>query len=341
MQVHRPSSVSSAPAKLNLSLAVLGRRADGYHEIESLMVGTTLHDTVVVSLASKVDPGDQNGADGARDDGAGGEPPVVLRVRFAGRLATESGAALRRDVPADRSNLVVRAVRALAAAAGESRGLEIELVKRIPSGAGLGGGSSDAATAIRAAADAWGIDWPDERLAEIGGSLGSDVPWFFAGGPAVASGRGERIDSVSGIPAMSAVIACPASGLSTPLVYRHCTPDPSRRGEAARLASLLAEGRLRAARAVMHNELEAPARGLLGDLDRLLESMRRAGAARPMLTGSGSACFAVVETAALARRIASRLDLEGWPGVFVVRLLTAAGERGSRDRFSAGRQAVG
>ncbi len=334
MQCHRPSSGSPAPAKLNLSLAVLGRRADGYHEIESLMVGTTLHDTVAVGLA------EQDGAEGAGVDGAGGEPPVVLRVRFAGRLATESGAALRRDVPADRSNLVVRAVRALAAAAGESRGLEIELVKRIPSGAGLGGGSSDAATAIRAAAEAWGIDWPDERLAEIGGSLGSDVPWFFAAGPAVASGRGERIEPVSGIPAMSAVIACPASGLSTPLVYRHCTPDPSRRGEATRLAALLAEGRLRAAREAMHNDLEAPARRLLGDLDRLLESMRRAGATRPMLTGSGSACFAVIETAALARRIASRLDLEGWPGVFVVRLLTGTGERGSRDRFSAGRQAV-
>ena len=76
----------------------------------------------------------------------------------------------------------------------------------------------------------------------------------------------------------------------------------------------------------MHNDLELPACRLLGDLDRLLESMRRAGAVRPMLTGSGSACFALVETATLARRIANRLDLEGWPGVFVVRLVP--GNRG-------------
>jgi 4-diphosphocytidyl-2-C-methyl-D-erythritol kinase len=329
MQFHRPLSGMPAPAKLNLSLAVLGKRADGYHEIESLMVGTTLHDTIAVGLAATV---------GDRD---GDELPVALRVRFAGRLATEAGAALRRDVPTDGSNLVVRAVRALAMAAGESRGLEIELEKRIPSGAGLGGGSSDAATAIRAAANAWGIDWPDERLAAIGEALGSDVPWFFAGGPAVAGGRGERIDPVDGIPALAAVIACPSAGLSTPLVYRHCTPDPSRRGEAARLAALLADGRLRAAGTLMHNDLEAPARRLLGDLDRLLDSMRRGGAVRPMLTGSGSACFAVTETATLARRIASRLELEGWPGVFVVRLVP--GRRGavSGGRSPVGRQLVG
>lgn len=329
MQFHRPLSGMPAPAKLNLSLSVLGRRADGYHEIESLMVGTTLHDTIAVGLAPDI---------GDRD---GDELPVTLRVRFAGRLATEAGAALRRDVPTDGSNLVVRAVRAVAAAAGESRGLEIELVKRIPSGAGLGGGSSDAATAIRAAAITWGIDWPVERLAEIGASLGSDVPWFFAGGPAVAGGRGERIDPVDGIPALPAVIACPAAGLSTPLVYSHCSPDPSRRGEAARLAALLAEGRLRAAGMLMHNDLEAPARRLLDDLDRLLDSMRRSGAVRPMLTGSGSACFAVADTATLARRIASRLELEGWPGVFVVRLVPGGRDRVSGGRFSVGRQLVG
>lgn len=316
MESAGPASILHAPAKLNCSLAVLGKRPDGFHEIESLMVGTTLCDTVEVRLA---------------ETGGDGDLPVSLRVRFGGRLSTPAGEVLRRDVPTDGSNLVVRAVRALARVAGETRGLEIDLVKRIPAGAGLGGGSSDAATALRAAADVWGIDWPDERLATIASELGSDIPWFFSGGAGIASGRGEKVEPVAGIPAMAAVIACPAAGLSTPLVYAHCTPDPSRRGEAARLARLLAERRLRAARPLLHNDLEPPARRLLPEIDRLISAMARAGADRPMLTGSGSACFALVETATLARRIAQRLELEGWPGVFCVRLLPG------RDAAAAGR----
>lgn len=318
MDSARPETVLHAPAKLNCSLAVLEKRPDGFHEIESLMVGTTLCDTVGVRLAESASERD-------------GELPVALEVRFGGRLSTPAASPLRRDVPTDGSNLVVRAVRALARAAGETRGLEIELIKRIPSGAGLGGGSSDAASAVRAAADVWGVDWPDERLASIAGDLGSDIPWFFSGGAGIAVGRGERVEPVAGIPAMAAVIACPAAGLSTPLVYAHCTPDPSRRGEAARLARLLADRRLRVARPLMHNALEGPARRLLPDIDRLLSAMARAGADRPMLTGSGSACFALVETATLAQRIAHRLDLEGWPGVFPVRLLPG------RDAAVAGR----
>lgn len=309
-----PMSLVYAPAKLNCSLAVLERRMDGFHEIESLMVGTTLCDTL------EVRPLDE-GID--RDD-AGDEPLIRLTVTYAGRLATAAGAALRRDVPIDRSNLVVRAVLSLAKAAGESRGLDIELVKRIPAGAGLGGGSSDAAAALRAAADIWGIDWEEERLAAIGAELGSDIPWFFSGGAGIVSGRGERVEPVEDIPSLSAVIACPAAGLSTPEVYRGCRPDPSRRGEAFRLARLLAAGRHRAARSLMHNELEAPAKRLCPDLDRLLASMRRAGGPHPMLTGSGSACFTLASTAELAQRIANRLDLEGWPGVFVVRIAPSA-----------------
>ncbi|MFM8497278.1 MAG: hypothetical protein ACKOEM_17415 [Planctomycetia bacterium] len=134
-----------ARAKLNLSLAVLARRPDGFHEIESLMVPVTLHDMLTIRLGSGSD--------------------IRLTVRFGGRLLRPEAAALRRDVPADDSNLVVRAAQLLAAEAGETRGLEIDLVKEIPSGAGLGGGSSDAAAALTGAAAAWGIDWPRARLA--------------------------------------------------------------------------------------------------------------------------------------------------------------------------------
>jgi 4-diphosphocytidyl-2-C-methyl-D-erythritol kinase len=116
------------------------------------------------------------------------------------------------------------------------------------------------------------------------------------------------------------VIACPAAGLSTAAVYARCTPEASRRGAAVQLATTLAAGRLRAAQALMHNGLEPPARGLCPDVSRLLDDMERAGAVRPMLTGSGSACFALVRTATEAGRIAARLTAAGWPGVFPVRI---------------------
>lgn len=291
-----------APAKLNLSLAVLARRPDGYHEIESLMVPVSLADTLTVRPAA--------------DRG------IRLAVRFAGRLARPEAKALARDVPADDTNLVVRAARLLAEAAGETRGLEIELVKEIPSGAGLGGGSSDAAAALLAAARAWGIDWPRERLGELAARLGSDVPFFLVGGPAIATGRGERLEPVAGLPPLFAVIACPAAGLSTPAVYARCTPAASERGSAGRLACALAAGDTAAARSAMHNALEAPARELSPEVGRLLEALAAAGAERPMLTGSGSACFALSPRPGDAERLAATLDRGGWPGVFFVRVLS-------------------
>jgi 4-diphosphocytidyl-2-C-methyl-D-erythritol kinase len=287
-----------APAKLNLSLAVIDRRADGYHDIESLMVPVTLHDTLHVTPTA--------------------EPGISLRVRWGGRLAridpSYSG-----DVPTGPGNLVVRAAEALAREAGVDRGLEIELVKQIPAGAGLGGGSSDAAAVLQAAADAWQIDWPVERIAALGATLGSDIPWFFAGGPATVSGRGEEVRQVEGIPPLPAVIVKPAVSLSTAAVYQACRPDPVRRGDAVRLADALRRG-LRAAIPLMHNALEPPARGLAPEVDRLLGDLRRAGALHPLLTGSGSACFAITRTVVEARHLAARMEALGWPAVFPVRL---------------------
>jgi 4-diphosphocytidyl-2-C-methyl-D-erythritol kinase len=306
-----------APAKLNLSLAVLDRRPDGYHEIESLMVPVSLGDTLTVRATAA--------------------PGIDLRVRFGGRLAG-AGRALARDVPTDRTNLVVRAAAALAAEAGVDRGLVIDLVKEVPSGAGLGGGSSDAAAVLQAAAVVWELDLPAVRLAEIGSRLGSDVPWFFAGGPAIARGRGEEIHAVVPLPPLFAVIACPATGLSTAAVYAACTPEPGRRGDAARLAARFARGGFAAARTLLSNTLETPARQLCGDIDRLLDDMRRAGAVGPRLTGSGSACFALARTAPEARGIAARLEaIRGpdgevaWPGVYAVRVWPGRGFRRAAD----------
>lgn len=287
-----------APAKLNLSLAVLERRADGYHDIESLMVPVTLHDTLHVTPTPA--------------------PGIKLRVRQGARL-TSLGPGFSGDVPTDSTNLVVRAAEALAREAGIDCGLEIDLLKQIPSGAGLGGGSSDAAAVMQAAADAWNIGWSIERLAALGATIGSDVPWFFTGGPAVVTGRGERVEPVESIPSLPVVIVKPSVGLSTAAVYRGCQPDVTRRGEAMRLAIAI-RGGMHAAIPLMHNALEAPARALCPEVERLLGDLRRAGAVHPMLTGSGSACFAISRTISEARHIAARMESMGWQAVFAVRL---------------------
>jgi len=295
-----------APAKLNLSLAVLGRRPDGFHELESLLVPVDLADTLSLR--------------------ADGPPGIRLAVSFGGLLASPRGRPLARDVPTDAANLVVKAAAALAAAAGIEPALEIELVKRIPSGAGLGGGSSDAAAVLRGAAAAWQLDWPRERLAELGAGIGSDVPWFFADTAAIAAGRGERILAAPPLPPLFAVIACPAAGLSTAAVYRACRPEPERAGDAAALAETLAAGDLRGALPLLHNSLEAPARSLCDEINRLLDNLETAGGLCPRLTGSGSGCFTPCRTQAEARAVAARLaTLEDagsprWPGVWAVRV---------------------
>jgi len=223
-------------AKLNLSLAVLERRPDGFHAIESLIVPIDLADTLAVH--------------------AGGDPGIRLTIRCEGPRA----AALASDVPTDARNLVVRAAAAVASEAGIEPALDIELIKTIPSQAGLGGGSSNAAAMLRAAVDIWNLDWPRDRIAEIAAKLGSDVPWFLEGASAVVAGRGEKIFPVTTIPSLFAVVACPSTGLSTAAVYKTCSPDPGRAGEAMQLATSLARGDLASALPLMTNALEPAAR---------------------------------------------------------------------------------
>ncbi len=289
-----------APAKLNLSLGVLARRNDGFHEIDSLMVAVSLCDSLQLR---------------PREDGK-----VSLRVRFGGRLASAAGRPLARDVPEDERNLAVRAARALAVAKGVTAGLDIDLLKRIPSQAGLGGGSSDAAAVLIAACRIWGLNVSLAGLSGTAAGLGSDVPWFLTAGCGVATGRGEFIEPVQGLPAWPVVIAVPAEGLSTAAVYGGCTPEPDQAGCSHALAEVMRAGQWSQAVGLMHNTLQAAAEAASPAVQRLLAAMRQAGAFRPLVTGSGSGCFALTRTEAEANSIAARLSAQGWPGVFSGRL---------------------
>lgn len=173
-----------APAKVNLFLHVTGRRADGYHTLESLMALVDLADTLTLTL---------------RDDGG-----IARGNDVAG-------------VPAE-TDLAVRAARALRDAAGIAAGVTIDVVKRIPQGAGLGGGSSDAASVLLALNRLWRLDLPRARLAEIGLSLGADVPFFVGGENAVARGIGERLTPMS-VPARWLAIAIPRAHVRTADIF--------------------------------------------------------------------------------------------------------------------------
>jgi 4-diphosphocytidyl-2C-methyl-D-erythritol kinase len=177
----------SAPAKINPYLRVLGKRPDGYHEIETLILPISLADHVAVTL---------------RDEG--------FALRVTGPLADR--------VPAGDENLAVRAARALADAIGEHRGANILIEKHVPVAAGLGGGSSDAAATLRALSDLWGAGLSVERLAEIGAAVGSDVPALVHARPVIARGRGEQVVPAT-VPETWWVIVTSGDGIASADAY--------------------------------------------------------------------------------------------------------------------------
>ena len=255
-----------APAKLNLYLHIVGRRADGMHLLESLMVLIDWCDTL------HVEP---------RNDG------LLRRHDIAAALPAE--------------DLSLRAARALQAASGTALGADITVDKQVPWGAGLGGGSSDAASTLLALNRLWGLDWALERLLPIGLALGADVPFFLAGTNALATGIGERLVPADVAPAWFAVVK-PAAGLATGEVFGR--KEVAERVAAARIAGFseaipgvdgvpgsLAEIGPRLAEGFGRNDLQAAAEGLCPEVESAASALSRAfGNSR--MTGSGSAVFA-------------------------------------------------
>jgi len=295
-----------APAKLNLFLEVLAKREDGFHEIETLMTAVDLCDQLyVTSLA---------------------EGQTKLTTRWASGM--EAQAALREaagsaqvldELPRETDNIVWRAVQRLRHRAGTNAGIAIDLVKRIPSAAGLGGASSDAAAALVAANRVWRLGWTHEQLAEVAAEVGSDVPFFLAprkrgAGMAICRGRGERIELLAEMPRLHFVIVKPPVGLSTARVYQTCSV-PTRPVAVQPLVARLRSGDL-AIGDLLVNRLQFAAEQLSPWISRLRLVFERADCLGHLMSGSGSSYYGVCRTARQAGRLTRRLRAAGVGLVF-------------------------
>jgi 4-diphosphocytidyl-2-C-methyl-D-erythritol kinase len=287
--------IARAPAKLNLYLEILGRRRDGFHELEMLMVPVRLADSLALTPTPQP------------SDGRNGEIRLNIRTCFPLRPPR-----VEQAIPAGQANLVVRALEMLGARSGCRLGAQVELVKRIPAEAGLGGASSDAAAALQLANRAWKLHWSRGRLAELAAEIGSDVPFFLYGGSAICRGRGEQIEPLGAIAPLSFVIVKPAAGLSTAEVYeahdRVATPAVDiRPGLVKELSGRLTGGRHQEAGGWMHNRLQAAAASLSPWVQRLQAAFAQLDCLGHQLTGSGTAYFGICRHAQHARRVATLL----------------------------------
>ena len=277
-----------APAKLNLFLHVTGRRADGYHLLESVFMRIDWCDTLHLTL---------------REDGR------ISRADLLNLSGTTLG----------ENDLCVRAARALQVATGCQLGAHIELEKRIPAEAGMGGGSSDAATVLMGLTRLWFghdpalADQVSARLPEIALKLGADVPFFLLGRHALVTGIGEQLQPIA-LPEARFVVVKPAAGVSTPAIFGHVNLERNAASVLCGAAKMdIMAGFAAQPYGFGHNSLQPVAESLCPDISRAIAWLATQGLAGRM-TGSGSAVFAPIEQGAAAP------DLSGLPQGFTARI---------------------
>lgn len=282
----------ATPAKLNLFLELLGKRADGFHQIETVMSTVSLFDELVFE---RMEPLSRPGL----------ASPLTLDVQLVQRGDEPSEAD---TIPTDERNLIIRSLgllRESAISTGRWRseaGIRVSLWKRIPSAAGLGGASSDAAAALVAGNELWQLGFSIEQLAGIAARLGSDIPFFLTGGTSVCRGRGEIISPVQNrLGAFDCVIVKPRVSLPTGKVFSYVTPT-STIENAQPIIDAMAAGRIGVVAKLMKNRL-ADAADLITDE---IEHVRRCFHALPclghQLSGSGSSYFGIFANRIAAKR---------------------------------------
>jgi 4-diphosphocytidyl-2-C-methyl-D-erythritol kinase len=264
-----------APAKINLCLSVLGKRQDGYHEVEMLMQAVGLFDQVTVRLTDR-------------------QKVTVLCDDQA--------------VPQDDANIAVRAACEVLSAAGKQQGIAIDIRKHIPVAAGLGGGSSDAAAVLVACNSLLRLGWGRKKLADLGTRLGMDVPFFLSGPTAVARGRGELLESVNPPPKFWVLLVNPGFETSTAGVYKNLKLGLTKKVDCNKIARLSIGQMARSLR----NDLEAvtaSAHAVIGEMEHALLA---AGALGACMSGSGPTVFGMFETEGACKTAEKILKTRGW-----------------------------
>jgi 4-diphosphocytidyl-2-C-methyl-D-erythritol kinase len=266
--------IVNAPAKVNLFLEVLAKRSNGYHDIATLMVALQLHDT--------------------------------LTFHAAGGLSLEcSDPALSCGT----DNLVLKAAALLQQRIGCKLGASIRLEKNIPQAAGLAGGSSDAAATLLGLNQLWQLGLTNSELANLGGEIGSDVPFFLHTPAAWCTGRGEIVTPLKLPSPLHFVLLCPDFGLATASVYKNVVvPLQSVSGDM--ICEAFAKGDVDNIGRVMHNRLQTAAESLQPRIGEYIRLLSKLGPAGTMMSGSGSTLFALCRSAEEATRIASGLPSE-------------------------------
>jgi 4-diphosphocytidyl-2-C-methyl-D-erythritol kinase len=272
-------TVRPAPAKLNLTLEVVGKRADGYHLLDSLIAFTDYGDTLIATPADTLS--------------------LTLDGPFGGILVGDP-----------MENLVLKAARLLAAEAGVEPRAALALTKRLPVASGIGGGSSDAAATMLALTDLWGLSPAADDLARLALKLGADVPVCLAQRTARLEGIGERITAAPPVPAAPIVLVNPGVGLPTPKVFQARRGDfsPGAGSDGVLAASPADAAALARALAPYANDLTAPAVGLLPVIGEVLARLEATGDCLiARMSGSGATCFALFPTDAAASAAAAAI----------------------------------
>lgn len=276
----------NAYAKVNLALDVLGKRDDGYHDIETVLHTLELHDTVILREA---------------DHGI-----TVLCDHNA--------------VPSDVQNLVFRTAQLVRETYGVDRDIQIEIQKRIPPASGLGGGSSDAAVTLLGLAQMWKLRLDNRELMGLAAQIGSDVPFFLVGGAALATGRGERVQYLHTLPTTWVVLACPNIEVSTAWAYRELDLNGIRErpNTQALIAALRGESVAEVARN-LGNVFERLISSRYPPVADVKARLLQAGALGASLTGTGPVVFGLFGRESEARKAAEEISADFDGDVIVTR----------------------
>lgn len=283
---HKISGISlKAPAKINLFLEILGKRDDGYHEIETVMQEIDLVDNLQFE-----------------------------EIREGVKLKCNN-----KNVPSDENNLVCKAANLIVNECGIKKGVLISLEKNIPVGAGLGGGSSDAATTLKALNSLWKIGLSDIDLIEFAARLGSDIPFFIKGKTALCSGRGENITPIEVKSEMNYLIIFPHINISTTTIYRNLKIDlTKKRKDVSFFLHALKYSKIADISKLLFNRLEEVIFATYPDLLRVKSSLEHFDFCGLSVSGSGSAFFGLCNDRRQAEAIKGKAEISGIGNVFAV-----------------------